>query len=604
MRRKLIRTLTFLFGLYFVLEFLLPKEIGGDFDKSGIRSPAVLHDAESGEYQLYYVGTYNRREQAVGVATSTDALTWEKSAANPVVRSTLFGSVDRLGFSSLSIVRTDEGYELYYLGSDMDRHRTICWASSPDGVHWEKRGRIQFRGDTPWRQRDEAEESFSRHRYTKLQAIAAARTDGETSLLIAHTNIVGRTHVLVAELSGPGPKWAVKSKPLALRGIPRVEQITSLSYVERNGVPELWMLFANGTVYRASLAPDGVAEQVSFAKRLDAGKAAEGAEVETKDVLPDTINEITVTASDEGYRMWYTRLSEGLEAEEPGEKSHVFSATSADGMVWHILEEEPPTYEFFQLTLTVPIAERPPLFSSGKRARPTYLSRGSVFAGKFLMIIGAFAIGLGAVNMCLVHGRRIAKAQRGLHNSAIFFVCLVSMFCFTMFGKPVSDKLKAQEVKSGEAAAPAGEAAEEAAEGAGEGAAEEAVEQYPAGRRFLANAYDFVFYNVQMNLGASVFALLSFYMVGAAFRSFRIRSAEAVFLVLSAVIVLLGQIPLGTAISKQLPEKFTLPAMSDYLLNVFNAAAYRGVIIGMAMAALSTSVRLWLGLEKGMFHGT
>ncbi len=592
MRRKLIRTLTFLCGLYFVLEFLLPKEIGGDFDKSGIQSPAVLHDAESGEYQLYYVGTYDRRRQAVGLATSTDALTWEKSAANPVVRSTLFGSVDRLGFSSLSVVRTNEGYELYYLGSDMDRHRTICWASSADGVAWEKRGRLPFQGGTPWRQRDEAEQSVARHRYTTLQAIAAARTDGKTSLLIAHTNVVGRTEVLVAEPSDSGPTWNVTPEPIPLKGIPDIEKMTSLSYVDKDGVPELWMLFGNGTVYRASLAPDGVAEQVAFAKRLDAGTAAEaeaeaeGEGVETTDVLPDTVNEIAVTASDDEYRMWYTQVSESLEAEEPGEKSHVFSATSTDGAVWYILDEE----------LTLPVAERAPLFSSGRRSQSTYLSKGSVFAGKFLMIIGAFAIGLGAVNMCLVHGRRIAKAQEGMHNSAIFFVCLVSMFCFTMLGKPVSDKLKEEKVKSAEAGA-------EAAAPAGE-AVEEAGEEYPVWRTRVAYAYDFVFYHVQRNLGASVFALLSFYMVGAAFRSFRIRSAEAVFLVLSAVIVLLGQIPLGTAISRQLPEKFTLPKMSDYLLNVFNAAAYRGVIIGMAMAALSTSLRLWLGLEKGMFHGT
>jgi len=40
------------------------------------------------------------------------------------------------------------------------------------------------------------------------------------------------------------------------------------------------------------------------------------------------------------------------------------------------------------------------------------------------------------------------------------------------------------------------------------------------------------------------------------------------------------------------------------LLTVLNAAAYRAVLLGMAIAAISTSVRLWLGLEKGMFHGT
>jgi hypothetical protein len=62
--------------------------------------------------------------------------------------------------------------------------------------------------------------------------------------------------------------------------------------------------------------------------------------------------------------------------------------------------------------------------------------------------------------------------------------------------------------------------------------------------------------------------------------------------------VLLGQIPLGAQLGPWLPKA------SEKLLTLFNAAAYRGVLMGMAIAAISVSIRLWLGLEKGMFHGT
>ena len=590
MRKKLIRTLTFIFGLYFILEFLLPKEIGGDFDKSGVRSPSVLYDAESGEYRLYYVGIYNRRNQAVGLATSSDGITWEKSAGNPVVRTTLFNSVDRLGFASLSPIKTQDGYELYYLGSDIDTppHQTICWATSTDGVAWEKHGRLQFQGDIPWRQQDEVEESVLKRktRYTKLQAIVATTIEDRVLLFIAHMNLEGKTEVLTAERPGSGLEWVVKSEPIPLKGIPELQKIVSLSYVEKGGVPELWMLFADKTLYRASLAPDGVAEKIAFAIKADEAKAAEGTEVETTDVLPDTFNEVTITASEAGYRMWYTRVGYGQGAEEPGEKAHVFSAASRDGLIWYIIEEKPLTFQFLHLTLAFPVAEEPPLFSAGTRAQPTYFSRGTVFAGQFLMIIGAFAIGLGSVNMCIVHGRNIIKTRKDIHNSVIFFIFLVSMFTATMYGKPVMDEIREKEATSGQS------------EEAKQEAVKEVTEKHSALLMILAKMYDFLFYHVQRNLGATVFSLVSFYMVGAAFRSFRVKSAEAAFLILSATIVLLGQIPLGFAISSYLPKA------SGILLNLFNAAAYRGVILGMAIAAISTSLRLWLGLEKGMFHGT
>jgi len=124
--------------------------------------------------------------------------------------------------------------------------------------------------------------------------------------------------------------------------------------------------------------------------------------------------------------------------------------------------------------------------------------------------------------------------------------------------------------------------------------------EYSRARIFEAKGYSFIFDFFLLSLGTSVFALISFYMVGAAFRSFRVKSAEALLLVISAVIVLLGQIPIGNLL---LPHSL-IPRAGQKLLLIVNAAAYRGVVLGMMIGGLSMSIRLWLGLERGMFHGT
>lgn len=113
-------------------------------------------------------------------------------------------------------------------------------------------------------------------------------------------------------------------------------------------------------------------------------------------------------------------------------------------------------------------------------------------------------------------------------------------------------------------------------------------EQAPAKKasHFLENAFFFP-------LGAAMFSLLAFYIANAAYRSFRIRSLEALVMMLAAVVVMLGQIPHGPLYVWK-----GLPMLRLWLLQNVSTPAFRAVYFGAAIAGLAMSVRMWLSLEK------
>lgn len=93
-------------------------------------------------------------------------------------------------------------------------------------------------------------------------------------------------------------------------------------------------------------------------------------------------------------------------------------------------------------------------------------------------------------------------------------------------------------------------------------------------------------------LGAAMFSLLAFYIASAAYRSFRIRSKEAVVMMIAALIVMLGQIPHGP-----LYISTELPSLRIWLLKNINTPVNRAIFFGFTIAGLAQAVRLWLSLE-------
>jgi len=164
------------------------------------------------------------------------------------------------------------------------------------------------------------------------------------------------------------------------------------------------------------------------------------------------------------------------------------------------------------------------------------------------IIIAAFALFLGLVNVLRVHSRKILERQRQWPFS---FVLMASMLIVLVVGLP-------------------------ALPGQPSGPAQPIVQ--------------WLFENVQTPIQASLSALLVFFLVTAALRLLRIRSVESAIMLLVVLLVLAGQVTIGLV-----P---VLPDVKDWILDVPAMAGVRGILLGVALGALLTGIRLFLGVER------
>ncbi len=127
--------------------------------------------------------------------------------------------------------------------------------------------------------------------------------------------------------------------------------------------------------------------------------------------------------------------------------------------------------------------------------------------------------------------------------------------------------------------------------------------------------------NVQVPMDATMFSLLAFFIASAAFRAFRARAFEATLLLVTAMFVMLGNIPVGDLVWNKviswlpLPESWVLledgtSRMEDgaswlrqWILDVPNTAARRGIILGVSLGVISQSIRIILGIERSYLGG-
>jgi hypothetical protein len=105
--------------------------------------------------------------------------------------------------------------------------------------------------------------------------------------------------------------------------------------------------------------------------------------------------------------------------------------------------------------------------------------------------------------------------------------------------------------------------------------------------------YDHIFFPCN----ATMFALLAFFIASAAFRAFRMRNVESGLLLGAAILVMLGLVPIGRAISPIFPE------IQEWIVDIPNNAGRRAIMMGAALGAIVTGLRVILGLERSHLGG-
>ena len=164
------------------------------------------------------------------------------------------------------------------------------------------------------------------------------------------------------------------------------------------------------------------------------------------------------------------------------------------------------------------------------------------------IIIAAFALFLGLLNVLRVHARKIRERQPA---SVYSFVLLASMLIVLAVGLPP-------------------------------------LPNQPSGP--AQPVVQWIFEYIQVPIQATLSALLVFFIVTAAYRLFRIRNLESIVMLVVALVVLVGQVTVGLV-----P---ILPDLRDWILDVPTMAGVRGILLGVALGALLTGIRLLLGVER------
>ncbi len=108
---------------------------------------------------------------------------------------------------------------------------------------------------------------------------------------------------------------------------------------------------------------------------------------------------------------------------------------------------------------------------------------------------------------------------------------------------------------------------------------------------------DMIYFNFYTPMASTMYASLAFFIASAAFRAFRVRSWQAWLLALTAMIVMLGRVPFG----RMLWSDF--PSLVDWIMNVPNTVAQRAIMIGAAMGAVATGLKMIFGIERSWLGG-
>jgi hypothetical protein len=162
------------------------------------------------------------------------------------------------------------------------------------------------------------------------------------------------------------------------------------------------------------------------------------------------------------------------------------------------------------------------------------------------IVLAAFALGFGAVNLTYLHTRHISRRTKGQWPFSIWLLLVIIIF-------------------------------------AGTGIATGAT----------SSAYSWLYNSSYFALSATVYSSLGFYMTSGIYRALRARNMESALLLIVGAIAIMRNAP---AIAVAAPIVINMEA---WISAIPTTSAQRGIMIGAALGAIALGIRTMIGRETG-----
>jgi hypothetical protein len=192
-------------------------------------------------------------------------------------------------------------------------------------------------------------------------------------------------------------------------------------------------------------------------------------------------------------------------------------------------------------------------------------------ANQWYMLIAGFTMVLGVVSLVRNHYRKIRQGKQGFGYSIVMFVAMIVTAVFGVI--PYSENTPIFGNRSG-------------------------------------SVFMWIFEYINTAAAGTVYSLLAFYIASAAYRAFRVRTLDATIMLVTALIVMIGRVPLGEIFSDFLTDTMgkgfaflRLDTLTSFFLNYPVVATRRAITLGLGLATVSTSLRVILGIEKTYMGG-
>lgn len=170
----------------------------------------------------------------------------------------------------------------------------------------------------------------------------------------------------------------------------------------------------------------------------------------------------------------------------------------------------------------------------------------SGYVQNIAVLVAAFALGVGIINIGILHGQNVTKRIKGRWQYSSLLLILMVITIVTGLVGTIGD----------------------------------------------APSYLWIFNNVRTPLDTTTYALLAFFVFSAGARVFNAKNREALIFLIAGVLVMLKNAPIGEIIWPGFVP------VGNWILDVPNTGATRGIIIGAAIGSIAIAIRILLGYER------